>query len=78
MVPATAGRLAGQEVFRLKQFICIVITLAVSVGLLFLVSAPINNEHESEGEHGEGTHAEETQNTHGEAVREEEPAAAAH
>ena len=61
----------------MKQFICILITLAVSVGLLFLVSAPINNEHESEGEHGEGTHAEVSLDAHGEAGHEEEPAAAA-
>ena len=87
MVPATAGKLAGQEVFGLKQLICILVTLAVSAGLLFLVSAPINNE--AEGEHGEGTHAEEshdahgeaaheeeTQDAHGEAAHEEEPAAA--
>ena len=61
----------------MKQFICILITLAVSAGLLFLVSAPINNVHESEGEHGEETHAEETLDAHGEAAHEEEPAASA-
>ena len=60
----------------MKQLICILVTLAVSAGLLFLVSAPINNVHESEGEHGEGTHAEETLDGHGEVAHEEEPAAA--
>ena len=42
----------------MKQFLCILATLAASAGLLFLVSAPINSHHEGEGSHEE-THAEE-------------------
>ena len=40
----------------MKQFICTLIVLAASAGLLFLVSAPINNLHGA-GDHEE-THVE--------------------
>ena len=40
----------------MKQFICTLIALAASAGLLFLVSAPINNLHGA-GDH-EDTHVE--------------------
>lgn len=39
----------------MKQLLCILVTLAASVGLLFLVSAPVNNLHGAE------SHEEETQ-----------------
>lgn len=55
----------------MKQFICTLIALAASAGLLFLVSAPINNLHGADGHeetHVEG-HVEE-----GHAVESEESA----
>ncbi|MCR5447978.1 MAG: hypothetical protein K6F23_01160 [Solobacterium sp.] len=56
----------------MKQFLCILATLAASAGLLFLVSAPINSEHGGESSHEE-THAEETVDSaeHGEIISSE-------
>lgn len=56
----------------MKQFICTLIVLAASAGLLFLVSAPINNLHGAGGHEDtqvEG-HVEDGEETaeHGEAV----------
>lgn len=39
----------------MKQFFCIVIALAASAALLFLVSAPVNNLHSAEETHGAET-----------------------
>lgn len=36
----------------MKQFFCIVVALAASAALLFLVSAPVNNLHSAEETHG--------------------------
>ncbi|MDD5952061.1 MAG: hypothetical protein PUC32_00185 [Oscillospiraceae bacterium] len=59
----------------MKQFFCVLVTLAASAALLFLVSAPVGGEHGGESTtaaHGEtvagGTHGTEAEGAaHGEA-----------
>ena len=58
--------------FSMKQFFCIIVTLAASAALLWLVSAPVDNLHGAES--GSDTHSEETIGGHTESV----PAANAH
>ena len=48
----------------MKQFFCIVVALAASAALLFLVSAPINNVHSTEEGSG-ASHSAETTTGHG-------------
>ena len=50
----------------MKQFFCIIVTLAASAALLWLVSAPVDNLHGAES--GSDTHSEETVGGHTESV----------